>query len=166
MKSSQSSGIAGFSTDATNVVYIDHKSNDYLPLIPEGEYRVAFDYFKTALYFGSSPKLVLCFHVVDMGSFFETPLARWYPVAQVGRKPSRGGLFKIKGQTSIFLIEYLRCLPGIGRPRRLDRIPMSEWPKHTYLARVKNVTRNSKQVELPPELQYSKIESLLGIADE
>jgi len=153
------------SGSAPNVVGISSVSTDYLPLIPEGEYHVAFDYFETATHFGSSPKLVLYFHVVDLGSYFETPLARWYSVVQVGKKPSRGGSFKIKGQTCIFLIEYLRCLPGIDRPRRFDRIPMTEWSKHVYRAKVKNVTRNSKQIELPLQLQYSKIGSLLGVAD-
>jgi len=105
------------------------------------------------------------FHIVDYGPYFETELNRFYSVAKIA-KSSRNGTFKVKGQTSIFLIEYLRCLPGVRRPTRLDRIPMSEWSNHIYRAQVVTVTRNSRQVDLPPELQYSKIGSLLGVADE
>jgi len=137
----------------------------FRPKIPPGEYRVAFDYFETAYNFGKSAKLILHFHVLDFGSYFETKLNRWYSVAWIG-KPSRNGTFKVRGQTCIFLIEYIRCLPNVRIPGRLDRIPMSEWPNHIYRAKVSNPTRNSRQVLLPAELQYSKIESLLGVADE
>ena len=160
-------------TESSNVTSIDrvrvaierHTSLEYLPLIPAGNYQVAFDYFETCYRFGKSAKLVLHFHIVDMGPHFETPIDRWYSVDNIGKKGSRGGNFKVKGQTSIFLIEYLRCLPGATRPARLDRVPMSQWSNHIFRAKVSNVVKNHKQKQLPPELQYSRIESLLGVSE-
>lgn len=138
--------------------------NQLRPLIPPGEYLIGFDYFETAYHFGKSPKLIMNFHVVDFGHYFETPLSRWYGVDRIG-KPSRGGTFKAKSQTSILLIEYYRCLRE-SVVRRLDRVPMSEWSKHVYRAKVGTVSINSQQVALPAQLQYSKIRELLGRADE
>ena len=143
----------------------DNREADYRPLIPGGLYSVAFDSYETSIQFGKSPKLALNFHVIDPGQYFNTPLSRWYSVKWVGKRPGRNGTFKPKGQTSIFLIEYLRCFPERGRPRRLDRVPMGDWPRHAYKVKVANVTKNSKQVDLPAALQYSKIETILGVAE-
>lgn len=141
------------------------ESPDYLPLVPSGIYQVAYDGYETGYRFGRSPKLVLHFHITDFGPHFGVRVDRWYSVASIGKKPGRNGNFKPKGQTSIFLIEYFLCNPGIGRPKRLDRIPMGKWGNREYRAKVSNVTKNSNQVKLPPELQYSRIESLLGVVE-
>ncbi len=138
--------------------------DDYLPQIPEGEYRVAFDYYETTYRFGKNAKLILHFHIADKGEYFELPVSRWYSVKNIGTEPGRNGNFKVLGQTSILLIEYLNCFPSAGRPARLDRVPMDLWPRHQYLARVTNVRNNHKQQDLPHGLQYSRIESLIGVA--
>ncbi len=141
----------------------DSNRSEFRPLIPPGIYTVAFGSYETAYHFGKSPKLIMHFHVVDYGSYFGTKLNRWYSVAKIG-KPSRNGSFKARSQTSTQLIEYVRCLPHIRTPTRLDRISMSSWADQAYKARVVNVTTNSQQVSLPIQLQYSKIAELLGVA--
>ena len=157
-------------SDSVIVPFSEVTSSQYKPKIPIGEYRIAFKYFETTYRFGNknSPnaaKVVLHFNISEIGSpYFGVPMERWYTVAKLIGKPARGGSFKVKGQTCIFLIEYLKCLQ-IGRPNRLDRIPMTEWARHEYRANISNVTKNSRQVPLPQELQYSRIESLLGIAE-
>ena len=137
---------------------------DPLPLIPPGLYSVAFDYFETAIQFVTSQKVIMHFHIVDYGQSFNTQLARYHTVRRVIGKPSRGGCFKVS-QTSMFMIEYHRCLRD-SVVRRFDRVPMAEWPKHIYKARVATVTKNSQQKSLPSPIQYSKIAELIGIADE
>jgi hypothetical protein len=153
----------------SNIVGIHSSSpsfaNDFRPLIPPGKYKVAFDFFETVYHFGRVPKLILHFHIIDFGEYFETPLARYYTMARIG-KPGKGGTFKPVSQTCIFMIEYCRCLSEIRPGSRLDRLPMSEWPKHAYLAEVGSVQSNSHQVALPKQIQYSKIKSLVGVADD
>ena len=157
-------------SDSVTVPFSDVPSSQYKPQIPSGEYRIAFKYFETTYRFGNknnpnAAKVVLHFNISEIGSpYFGVPMERWYTVAKLIGKPGRNGRFKVKGQTCIFLIEYLKCL-RIGRPNRLDRIPMTEWARHEYLAKISNVTKNHRQIPLPPELQYSRIESLLGIAE-
>ena len=58
------------------------------PRIPPGRYTVAFDSFHTENFYknGKTRKLVLNFHVIDMGEYFETPLQRYYQVAEIGKK--------------------------------------------------------------------------------
>ena len=58
------------------------------PRIPPGRYTVAFDSFHTENFYknGKTSKLVLNFHVIDMGEYFETPLQRYYQVAEIGKK--------------------------------------------------------------------------------
>lgn len=150
-------------SSVSNVTHLSSEGSQYKPLLPPGEYSVAFEFYETVLHFGKSAKLGLHFHVIDFGEHFETPLVRWYSVEKIGKKPGRNGSFKPKGQTSIFLIEYVRCFKS--RPRRMDRVPMSQWSNHAYRVKVANVVRNSRQVVLPAELQYSKIESILGVAE-
>ena len=135
------------------------------PAIPEGKYRVAFDYHETVLHFGNVPKMGVHFHVSEFGQYFEKPLTRWYTVERLIGKARKNGAYKPKGQTSILMIEYVRCFSNYPLPNRIDRISMAPWKKHEFLVKVRNVTKNSRQIALPPKLQYSVIDSILGIAE-
>ena len=137
------------------------RTAEFLPLIPDGIYEVAFDGYETAIQFRDAPKVILNFHIVSIGQYFETKLARYYTVAALKGKPRAKGKFKVKGQTSIFLIEFLNCHPDREIPRRLDQVPMGCWGRTTYQARVASVSHNSSQKKLPKQLQYSKIKELL-----
>ena len=152
---------------SANIVQLPRQNDDsdIRPLLPDGQYHVGFDYYETKYYFGKSPKVVMHFHIIDQGAWFGIPLTRWYSVERIG-KPRKGGSFKAKGQTSILLIEYFRCFPGQPTPKRLDRLPMNEWNKNGYLAKVVSVKENGKQVKLPEQLRYSKIETLLGVCND
>ena len=133
--------------------------------IPEGNYRVAFDYYETATHFGNVPKMGLHFHVSEFGEYFETPLTRWYTVDRIIGKPRKNGNFQSKKQSCVLLIEYVCCFRNYPIPKRLDRIPMSPWNKHEFRVKVRNVRTNSRQLRIPSELQYSTIDSILGIAE-
>ena len=146
----------------SNVVPIS--TSDYRPHVPAGEYEVAFDFHETALMFGSSPKLILWFHVVSMGEQFEVVLPRYYTPKLLIGTVGRNGRYAPKGQTCSLVIEYLRCHGT--RPARLDRIPMTTWNDGIYLARVRDVTQNSQQKKLPSAIRYSVIDELLGKVDQ
>ena len=60
------------------------------PRIPEGDYTVAFKSYQTERFYrGGAPKLVINFHVIDRGEFFETPLQRYYQVSEIGKTPKK-----------------------------------------------------------------------------
>ena len=98
-----------------------------MPTIPDGNYQLRFDYYETAIHFGKACKVILHFTVLDFGKFFETKLCRYYTVERLIGKPGRNGRFKIKGQTSCLITEFLNCHPDADIPKRLDRLPMSCW---------------------------------------
>ena len=134
------------------------------PRIPKGDYTVAFKSYQTARFYrGGAPKLVINFHVIDRGKYFETPLQRYYQVSEIGKTPKKKGFFKAKGQSSHFIMEYVNCF-GI-LPRRLDRVPMDVWKKHAFKARVKDVAWTANQDNLHQMLRYSVIEKILGITE-
>lgn len=133
--------------------------------IPSGRYTVAFDSFHTENFYkgGNTPKLVLNFHVIDFGEHFETPLQRYYQVAEIGKKPEKGGWFKAKGQSSHFIMEYVTCFHYV--PKRRDRVPMEIWKSHGYKVKVKDVVETANQDKIPQLLKYSVIEKIIGVRD-
>ena len=157
---------------ASNVTVLQAKQNvgssrpSWLkPRIPPGRYTVAFDSFHTENFYknGKTPKLVLNFHVIDFGEYFETPLQRYYQVADIGKKPQKEGWFKAKGQSSHFIMEYVTCFHYA--PKRKDRVPMEIWESHGYKVRVKDVKDNANQDKIPELLWYSVIDKIIGVTD-
>ena len=138
---------------------------DLKSALPEGKYRVAFDFYETVFQFGNVPKMSLHFHISEFGDFFEKPLTRWYTVDRIIGNARKNGTYKSKGQTCVLMIEYVRCFYNYPLPKRLDRVPMSPWKKHEFWVRVRNVKENSRQQPIPAQLQYSTIDSILGIAE-
>jgi len=138
------------------------RSDIFEPCIPSGKYRLAFDYFETAKMFNHD-KLVLSFKVIDFGDAFETPLKRFYNVDHLKGKPQKNGNFKAtKGGD--FMIEYLTVFPNYV-PSRLDRINMEVFKDKVIIGKVKTVTKNNRQRQLPEPMQYSVIEQLIGLGD-
>ena len=157
---------------ASNVTVLPTKKSasssrpDWLkPQIPPGMYTVAYDTFHTENFYkgGKTPKLVLSFHVIDIGEYFETPLKRYYQVADIGKKPQKEGSFKAKGQSSQFIMEYVTCFHYV--PKRRDRVPMEVWKRHGYKVRVKDVIETANQDKIPQLLKYSVIEKIIGVRD-
>jgi hypothetical protein len=124
-------------------------------------YDVAFTHYSTAVMFGRAPKLALWFKVVTFGEYFDTPLPRYYNAAKIIGKPMMYGRFKV-GFQSDFLREFVTLF---GMPKRLDRIPMTGWEKHTFVAKVRTVEVGSKQRAIPDGLRYSVISEIMRIRD-
>ena len=128
-------------------------------LVPPGEYDVTFCGYSTFILFGRASKLNLQFKIVTLGPHFEQPISRYYNVARLIGRPGINGPFKV-GFSSDFIRDYARLFPP---PARLDRIPMSHFEKHVFIAKVRTVEKGSQQEAIPDVLRYSAISELLGI---
>ena len=146
----------------SNVITLGHALTglDEIILIPEGDYSLKFIGWRTWMYFGRQPKVVLDFAVVDMGPYFEVPLQRYYNAQRlIGRKGKNGG-FKV-GRSSDFLREF--ALVSNRPVRRLDRIPMTEYENSIIIGRVSTVKKSRNQKEIPELVQYSVISEIRGV---
>lgn len=134
-------------------------SDDYRPLLPEGEYQLKLLAHGTELHFGKKPRLVLKFSVVDFGQQQGTVLFRYYNVDKLLSKAGKNGRFK-PPRNGDFMMEYFKVVSGCGKPR-LDRIPLEPLYKSIIVGRVRTVDRNSQQKALPEQLKYSVVAELL-----
>lgn len=134
---------------------------DLPPLIKPGEYEVVLVQYRTGMFFGRAPKLVLSFQIIQPGEGFEAVLDRYYNVQRIIGKPGRNGAFKV-GKRSDFLRDLCTVFPSVN-VRRLDRIPMSCFDGVIIKARVDTVTHDTKQAFIPKPLQYSKVSKLVGL---
>ncbi|GFE91327.1 hypothetical protein [Steroidobacter agaridevorans] len=122
-------------------------------LVPPGVYDVAFDSYSTFMMFGRAPKVHLMFRIMTMGEHFEKPLSRFCNVKRLIGRPGPWGRFKV-GFHSDFLREFAALF---GTPVRLDRIPMSNFENHIFIATVRTVQKGSRQEQIPGGLTYSVI---------
>ncbi len=100
--------------------------------------------------------MILWFSIAEAGDEFEKKVARHYNVTRIIGLPQKNGAFKV-GVRSDFLREYATLF---GMPGRLDRIPMSNFDNCFVKGKVKTVTTDRNQREIPKELHYSVIEEL------
>lgn len=127
-------------------------------LVPPGTYDVSFCGFSTFILFGRASKLNVQFKILTTGEHFEKRISRYYNVARLIGRPGPNGRFKC-GFSSDFLREYAKLFPV---PNRLDRIPMSSYEKHIFIAKVRTVEKGSQQEAIPDSLRYSVISELIG----
>lgn len=128
-------------------------------LVPPGRYDVAFDRYYTWMMFGRAPKLTLCFRIVTFGEHFEQKLQRHYNIKKLIGPKGASGRFKCA-----FSCDFLREFASLfGTPSRLDRIPMTNFEKHIFIAKVRTVSKGSGQRPIPEGLHYSTIDELIGI---
>ena len=133
-----------------------------IPLLKNGQYDLAFDYYETVKLFGGrSKKLALWFRVISNGEEFESILPRYYNVLEIKGKPQRGGDFKV-GRNSNFFREYVRIF---NLPKRLDRIPMTAFQNVIIIGDVRTVNFGYDQKKLPTSLRYSVIDELKKVKE-
>ena len=133
--------------------------NDVLHLIPDGRYRVRYEWYETRLAFGKTPKLVLHFVVTESGDAFGTPIQKYYNVNRLKSKPKRGGGFvpPLKGD---LVRDVFRLF---GDFSRTDRIAIRKLFGGNELEVVtRTVLADSKGNELPKECHYSVIDMIVG----
>lgn len=128
-------------------------------LLPPGLYDVGFNRYWTWRIFGRGPKLTLEFRILTMGEHFEKKILAHYNVKKLIDRPSVNGRFKV-GFSSDFLREFSTLF---GAPTRFDRIPMSNFEKHIFVAKVRTVSKGSGQKAIPEGMYYSTIDELVRI---
>lgn len=128
-------------------------------LLPLGTYDVAFCGYSTFILFGRASKLNVQFKILTMGEHFEKRISRYYNISRLIGRPGPNGRFKV-GFSSDFLREYGKLF---SVPSRLDRIPMSNFERHIFTAKVRTVEKGSQQENIPEGLRYSVISELIGI---
>lgn len=128
-------------------------------LIAPGLYDVAFAGYSTFMMLGRAPKLHLRFRIMTMGEHFEKPISRFCNAKRLIGRPGESGRFKVG-----FHCDFLREFAALfGTPSRLDRIPMSNFENHIFIATVRTVEKGSRQEQIPNGLTYSVISKLHGI---
>lgn len=133
--------------------------NDVLYLIPDGRYRVRYEWYETRLAFGKNAKLVLNFVVTESGDAFGTPIQKYYNVNRLKSKPKRGGGFvpPFKGD---LVRDVFRLF---GDFSRTDRIAIRKlFGKHELEVVTRTVVADSKGNELPEGCHYSVIDVIVG----
>lgn len=135
--------------------------SDVLYLIPDGRYRVRYEWYETRLGFGKTPKVVLNFVVTTPGDACGKPLQKYYNVNRLKGGPKRGGGFvpSMRG-------DLLRTVIGLfGEFSRNDRIAIRKlFGRQELEVITRTVVADSKGNELPEECHYSVIDVIVGPA--
>lgn len=126
--------------------------------IAEGHYVCKFLYYETL--YSSDPNnqsIRFRFEIVEPGDSLGTRLWKYYKVRKVSQPVGRGGGFTPK-PLGDFYEDYCS---HIGRPDRLDRIPIqSKYSKFLWSCEVETVTKNFKKQKRSEHTQYSVIRSI------
>lgn len=130
-------------------------------LVPPGLYDVSYHGYSTFMMFGRAPKLHLQFRIMTMGEHFEKPISRFSNVRKLIGRTGQDGRFKVG-----FCCDFLREFSTLfGAPLRLDRIPMSYFERHIFIAKVRTVEKGASQRSIPNGMRYSVISEVVRIKD-
>ena len=134
---------------------LDRASAEHL-LLPEGKYQVRLQGWEPVMYLGKAPKICAEFMIVEYGEHFERLLYRWWNIKPTHSKLSKTA-WKV-GKASNLFREY--CAITERLPKRLDRIPLSDFQDHVIWAEVKTVKEARDQSVIPEAARYSIINKL------
>lgn len=126
--------------------------DDDSPLLPEGEYLVAYTGHTQRFMFNTG-KLFVRFRIVD-GERSGARLYRAYNVKPTGR-----ATFKTAHSSSL----YREFCTLTGKRERADRLALSRLKGCVIRARVRTVSVDSKHRPLPEYLRYSVIDELCSL---
>lgn len=119
------------------------------PLIPDGKYEVIFLRAEKKERLWGGTKVFLHFQIVDSGEYQGKEL---YMACNVKRE----------GKWGVSSKYFQAWVLAAGRkPKRFDRMGTSVFRGKVFLAQVRTVTKNSKNLPRPLLLQYSIIENLV-----
>jgi hypothetical protein len=134
---------------------------EQLTHVEPGLYDLAYLYYETRFLHNRSPKLVVWFKIITMGSDFEKKVPRYYNVKRLIGKARKNGDFKV-GQKSDFLREFFTV--STAPVTRLDRIPMGKLGEQIIQGNIDSVTTGYDQRPIPKQLQYSVVRQLVGVS--
>lgn len=146
---------------ANNVIALNiSEAGQELPKVPEGEYNVSYLHHSTGEQFGKK-KAVFYFQIIDYGEWNGAVLESFYNVDRFTGKPGRNGQF-VPPMRGNFMFDYS---VSFGMPHRRDRIALSKFNGKIFRAKVRTVKRNYDKRKYPKDMQYSTIDSILGIVE-
>lgn len=120
-------------------------------LIPEGEYEMVY-VRHDGFYVFRRFVCAVTFRIITFGEHFETSLLRYYKCRQSADRsvnaPAMSDLFR----------EYCTV---VGRRPDRRRIALSHFANVPVIGRVRTVTRDRDQDELPAAARYSKVAKIL-----
>ncbi len=129
-------------------------------LIEPGEYTVVYKHHETnTSAFGGKPKVYLNFLIVEPGLFGEEIYGAYNVKGLVG-PPKKNGRFKLTRRQDL-TFQLANVLPDL----RLDRVSLKPLIDKTVKVSVRSVVKDYKQRNIPPTLQYSVVDQILGIVD-
>jgi len=121
------------------------------PLIPEGKYKVVLLWVEKKRLWGREI-IFLWFQIVDFG---ECQGEELYMACSAPKKSKKGKVATSNKYYQAWVLAAGR------RPDRYDRMSTKVFRGKVFLAKVRAVTTNAKNVVRPPLLQYSVIDALL-----
>ncbi len=129
------------------------------PLLPEGEYLVAYTLHETAVVF-TTPKVFVHLRIVNPGPYFDQRLFRPYRTTELIGKPGKNGRFTLKHRSELYLT---MCWLYQARKLRPDRMSLRDLNRLVLRVTVRTVTKDYKQRPLPESLHYSVVDLIKGI---
>ena len=130
-----------------------------LPLTPEGEYTLGYDYYETYQFFGT-PKIKMFFTVLDGGEYYGTKINRYYNVRGLIGGPKKYGRFNPPGWNSDLIRDWIKLF---GKPPRKSRLTLRAFKSVLIKAMVSTVTEDSKKHSLAFDSRYSRVSELLSV---
>ena len=154
-------------SESSSVVQLKTK-NDIIPLVgecsplvPEGDYTASFLHHETNdKAFGGAKKVYLRFRILDFGEHFEKEVYRAFNVKGLIGKPGKNGRFSL-GKRSDLYFQLMKISPNV----RADRPSLNRLQNVELKIRVRTVTRDSKQRDLPKQMHYSVVDEILCVLD-
>lgn len=131
--------------------------DDDNPLIQAGEYDLLYLEYSAYKAWGNILKIRLKFRV-EGGRYAGVTLFRHYNVKAITEDKRI-----TVGARSQLLKDYYRLFPDTPRIKRLDRFSMRLFRGHVIRGKVTTVIKDWEGEELPHQLRYSKVGSLLKI---
>tara|TARA_B100002049_G_scaffold17743_1_gene12059 strand:+ start:139 stop:585 length:447 start_codon:yes stop_codon:yes gene_type:complete len=126
--------------------------------IPPGEYSAYYTKHETAFMYRSA-KVFVHFRIQG-GEYHGMHVYRAFRVKELRGKPRKGGAFKLRHSQELYR-QFVR-LTASGRERP-DRISLHRLRGCLLRISVRTVTKDSRQRELPENLQYSVVDELLSM---
>ena len=125
--------------------------------IPKGTYSACLiDASTKVFFFGRSPKVVLTFRILDMGSYFGKEVRGFYAVKRIKGKPRRNGTFEV-GPRSRLLRDLSKLIDS--RPPT-DHVPESIIDAGISEIEVRLVDVVSGE-KLTESMQYAVVERII-----
>ena len=149
--------------DNITTLPLDERDESMPALIPEGQYRLKLEHWRTCNKWGRQAKVDVVLSVID-GRYAGTRLTRHYNALRIIGKPMRSGKFAASFHGD--LMREFVTVTG-KRPPRLDRIPLSEMGRHILIGEVRTVKtyrraeRGQAPADRPDLLQYSIVAQIL-----